>query len=135
MFNPYMPPYYNIPQQNYFQQQPSQQSPQGIINTNKLFANGIEDVKSRMLPTNSDYIFLDNDKDLLYRKVTDGTGKQSIQTYKLVEYSEEEKPQQQTIDTSVFATKEDLGALKQDIESLKKAASALPSVQNLINRN
>ena len=42
------------------QTQPQQQPAQ--MNTNKIYVTGIDDAKTRQLPANSDYIFLDNDK-------------------------------------------------------------------------
>ena len=60
----------NAPQQN------AQPAPQ--MNTNKIYVTGIEDARNRTLAPNSDYIFLDNDKPLLYRKTVDATGKMEI---------------------------------------------------------
>ena len=56
--------------------QPQQQPPQ--MNTNKIYVTGIEDARARQLPPNSDFIFLDNDKPLLYRKTEMGRIKRTI---------------------------------------------------------
>ena len=91
---------------------------QNAVNTNKLYANGIEDVRFRQLPANSDYIFLDNDKPLVYRKTTDGTGKTDIQVFKIVPYVEEEKPTPE-IDMSKFVPIDRFEALEKQFKELK----------------
>ena len=105
---PYQPYPYGGYQQPAYQQQQTQ-----VTNTNKVYANGIEDVRCRQLPANSDYLFLDNDKPLIYRKTTDSTGKMDIQVFKIVPYQEEEKPLVE------YALVSDLIDLKQEFEQLK----------------
>ena len=120
------------------QQQP-QQPPQ--MNTNKIYVTGIEDARNRTLAPNSDYIFLDNDKPLLYRKTVDATGKMEIHTFKISEYNEEQEkkediPVAPQIDTSKFVSvkdferlRNDIGydfdAVKDDIERIKNAVNKL----------
>lgn len=105
---PYQQSYgYSVPSY----QQPTQTSPQ--VNTNKMYANGIEDVRCRQLPANSDYLFLDNDKPLIYRKTTDATGKMDIQVFKIAPYQEEEKTLVE------YALASDLVDLKQQVEQLR----------------
>ena len=100
-----------------YQQQVTQQTG---VNTNKLYANGIEDVRFRQLPANSDYIFLDNDKPLVYRKTTDATGKTDIQVFKIVPYVEEEKAQPE-IDPSKFVPIDRFEALEKQFNELKNS--------------
>lgn len=105
-YNPPMQPFNNFnnmqpPMQSPIQQQPQNQ-PANATNTNKIFVNGIEDAKSRMLMPNSDYMFLDNDKKLIYQRVVDGTGQSTIKTYKYVEVNENE-----INETPQFALKSD----------------------------
>lgn len=107
----YQPYLYTGYQQNPYQVQQTQ--PQQMVNTNKMYANGIEDVRCRQLPANSDYLFLDNDKPIVYRKTTDATGKMDIQMFKIVPYQEEEKP------VVEYALAEDLLDLKQQVEQLR----------------
>lgn len=126
----FQPSYYPTPQ---FQQQQGSQFQQ-TTNTNKIFVNGIEDVKNRMLPVNSDFIFLDNDKDLMYRKVTDGTGKTTVYTYKISQIENDSSHQTQNPDYSKFALKEDLENMRKELDSYKKAVYELPSVQNIITK-
>lgn len=105
---PYQQSYgYSVPSY----QQPTQTQPQ--VSTNKMYANGIEDVRCRQLPANSDYLFLDNDKPLIYRKTTDATGKMDIQVFKITPYQEEEKPLVE------YALASDLVDLKQQVEQLR----------------
>lgn len=103
---------YNVPS---YQQNSTQQN---AVNTNKLYANGIEDVRFRQLPANSDYIFLDNDKPLIYRKTTDGTGKTEIQVFKIVPYVEEEKTVPE-IDMSKFVPIDRFEELEKQFKELK----------------
>lgn len=145
--NSYYPYYYNTPQygtptptmpQQYAYNSAPQYNPQQTMatqnannmqqqnnqqfyasNTNKIYVNGIDDVKNRILPFNSDYIFLDNDKALLYRKVVDNTGKMDVQTFTLAPYVEEAKKQDTKIDMSQYVLKKDFDALKGELERLK----------------
>lgn len=123
----------NAPQTN------AQSAPQ--MNTNKIYVTGIEDARNRTLAPNSDYIFLDNDKPLLYRKTVDATGKMEIHTFKISEYNEEQEkkediPVAPQIDTSKFVSvkdfdrlRDDIGydfdAVKDDIERIKNAVNKL----------
>ena len=108
--------YYGAGYPNPAYQPPVQQTPS---NTNKLYVNGVEDVRLRNLPNNSDYIFLDNDKPLIYRKTTDSTGKMSIETFKIVPYEPEIPTQNPEIDLSQYVLKKDFEALKKEIIGLR----------------
>ncbi len=111
-YNPYN--FYN----NY--QQPQQQTQQPKINTNKIFVSGIEDVKMRMLDPNSDYIFFDNDKSMIYRKVVDGTGHFDVKAYDVIEHKEAEKTpaEAQSINPQDFVRKEEFEALQAKLNTL-----------------
>ena len=103
---------------------PVYQQPQQVqqsVNTNKMYTTGIEDVRCRQLPANSDYIFLDNDKPLVYRKTTDATGKMNIEVFKIVPYEEEAKPQPADIDLSGYVSVEDFRRLERQFEELKES--------------
>lgn len=113
---PYQNNYYGAGYSNPAYQSPVQQTPS---NTNKLYVNGIEDVRLRNLPNNSDYIFLDNDKPLIYRKTTDSTGKMSIETFKIVPCEPEIQAQSREIDLSQYVLKKDFEALKKEILGLR----------------
>lgn len=135
-YNPYMPnifPQYQYPQ-NYGQTQQNtsttnQQNNQNFqsaytppMNTNIIYVNGIEDVKNRPLPFNSNYIFLDNDKPLAYRKVVDSMGKMTVEPYDIVLHKEEtEKVANNTasVDTSAFVNRKEYEALRSELEQLK----------------
>ncbi len=90
MYNSY--PYYNnIYGGGYYAQpqiqQPTQQT-QPIFNTqntNQIFVNGIEDVKTRQQPFNSTYNYTDNDQPKIYQKQVDATGKFTVKTFNIVE--------------------------------------------------
>lgn len=89
MYNPYsMYPTINPTQQmqpNTIPNQPqSSATSNNMTNTNKIFVSGIDDVKNnRNLLPNSDYIFLDNDKPILYQKIVDGTGKFEVKAFSI----------------------------------------------------
>lgn len=67
---------------------PTQQS----TNTNKIFVNGIEDVRNRRLAPDSDFMFLDNDRPLLYQKTVDGKGQFEVKVFDIVPHKEETAP-------------------------------------------
>ena len=127
--NPYGAPYYTgapyysnggYSSPMYQPQNGMQQSVQPT-NTNKLYTTGIEDVRARYLPPNSDYIFLDNDKPIVYRKTTDATGKMDIQVFEIKPFQPEQPKPEQPIDPTQFALKTDIEDLKKDIEDVRDA--------------
>ena len=79
------------------QQMPAQNIPNPLpmTNTNKIFVNGVDDVRSRALPQNSDYVFLDNDKPLLYQKIVDPKGQFEVKVFDIIPHKEtpEEVPE------------------------------------------
>lgn len=116
------------------QQAPSvQPQAQPAMQTNKLYANGIEDVRCRQLPNNSDFIFLDNDKPFVYRKTTDATGKMNIQVFTLTPYEESQTPSVPPIDLSAYVLREDFEKLREDLEAIRedirKSSSAAKKAQ------
>ena len=120
--NPYYTgaPYYgNAPM--YQPQNPVQNN---NMNTNKLYTTGIEDVRARQLPPNSDFIFLDNDKPIIYRKTTDATGKMDIQVFEIVPFQPKQPTPEQPIDPNQFVLKTDFEALKNEIEQLRESVKA-----------
>ena len=100
---------------------PQTQSAQQM-NTNKIYVTGIEDAKTRQLPANSDYIFLDNDKPLLYRKTVDATGKMEIKTFKISEYTETEAEAAPAVDMSQYVSVKDFNS---EINRIKKTIDGL----------
>lgn len=78
--DPYYNPYFG---RQYPPQQPSQ--PQ----TNIVFVNGLEDVKSRLQPCKSQMLYSDNDKNLIYLKNVDETGHFTVKIFDLVEHKED----------------------------------------------
>lgn len=109
---------------NYYNSMPTSTQPYGYpmpqqyqaptTNTNKIFVGGIEDVKNRALMPNSDVIFLDNDKPLLYVKTVDSKGQYDIKTYKISEYKE---PDNCSIK---YASVDDVDSLRKEIKELKE---------------
>ena len=115
MFNYGFPQFNNLPTatpQPYgypMQQQPVQQQTQ----TNIIYVNGIDDVKNRQLPPNSNYAFMDNDKPIIYRKIVDAQGKMSVEIFDIVPHKEipEERPD--------YALKSDLAQIQSEINKIR----------------
>lgn len=148
MYNPYQPfnyggtyiPNYNF--QNPYQQfnpnltqqqsqQPNQQS--SVTNTNKIFVSGIDDVKSKSLPANSDFIFLDNDKPILYQKTVDSKGQFEVKAFEINEIkAQDNQKQPDAINLSNYVTLTEFEALKGQIDELKNKITKM-SVQNQLN--
>lgn len=102
----------------------NQQSPQFTpqVNTNKIYVTSVEDARNRQLMPNSDYIFLDNDKPLLYRKTVDATGKMDLETFEIIPYSEkakEDASKDNAIDMSNFVSIDKYNDLLDKIDLLK----------------
>lgn len=131
---PYYTPYQQTTSVPQTQPQPQAQTqPQTITNTNEIFVNGIDDVRNRPLPTNSNYIFLDNDKALLYEKIVDSRGQFEVKTYEIREISGQERQKDQdTINSSDYVKTGDLDPLKAEIKALKDKITKM-SVQNQID--
>lgn len=135
-------PYYANPYQQAQQTQQTQPQTQAqtqstiqqpLTNTNEIFVSGVDDVKARLTPINSSYMFLDNDKALLYEKIVDGKGKYEIKTYEIKELNAQESPKNtSSINSSNFAKTTDVDALRQELEGLKDKVAKL-SVQKQIN--
>lgn len=148
MYNPYQPFTYNgtyIPNYNNFQyayQQPNmnmqqnqtqnQQSSQAT-NTNKIFVASIDDVKNRPLPVNSDFIFLDNDKPIIYQKSVDSKGQFEIKAFEIHEIKPQEKAKEDnSINLSNYVTLTEFEVLKGQIDELKNKITKM-SVQSELN--
>lgn len=145
MYNPYQPYNYGgayIP--NYSFQNPYQQfnpnltqqqsQPQNqqssATNTNKIFVSGIDDVKSKPLSANSDFIFLDNDKPILYQKTVDSKGQFEVKAFEIHEIKPQEKQKEDnSINLSNYVTLTEFEALKGQIDELKNKITKM-SVQS-----
>lgn len=149
MYNPYQPynyggtyiPNYNFqsPYQqfnpNLTQQQAQTQNQQSssATNTNKIFVAGIDDVKSKSLPVNSDFIFLDNDKPILYQKTVDSKGQFEVKAFEIREAKPEDEQKEETsINLSNYVTLSEFEALKGQIDDLKNEITKV-SLQNELN--
>ena len=109
---------------NYAPQMQSQQQP-AQMNTNKIYVTGIDDAKARQLPPNSDFIFLDNDKPLLYRKTVDATGKMEIKAFKISEYTETEAAPAPAVDMTQFVSVEQFKDVQTEMNRIKKTIDTL----------
>lgn len=107
--------------------QPQQLQQPAQMNTNKIYVTGIDDARARQLPPNSDFIFLDNDKPLLYRKTVDATGKMEIKAFKISEYTETEAAPApaQAVDLSQFVSVEDFKTVQTEMGRIKRTIDGL----------
>lgn len=110
--------------------QPQQPTPQqtqyGGTNTNKIFVSGLEEVKNKQLPPNSDFIFLDNYKPLLYQKIVDGKGQFEIKQFDITVKKEpvcEVNGELNTLSKEEFTSQID--HIKGEIEGIKEELSKI----------
>lgn len=151
MYNPYQPYNYGgtyIPNYNYqnpyqqfnpnlAQQQTQQQNQQSsATNTNKIFVSSLDDVKSKSLPANSDFIFLDNDKPLLYQKTVDSKGQFEVKAFEIHEIKPQEKQKEDnSINLSNYVTLTEFEALKGQIDELKNKITKMSVKSELSSLN
>ena len=112
--NPYMNnSMVNAPQQN-------QQNQFTNTNTNKIYVNGLDDVRNRPLTPNSDFIFLDNDKPIIYQKIVDGKGQFEVKAFDIVPHTEPELTKKDnSINLEDYVLRKDFEKLQEDIKELK----------------
>lgn len=111
-----------------FSQQPYPQQMQQTqqVSTNKTYVSGIEDVKLMKLPPNSEYIFLDNDKSILYQKKVDANGQFEVKAYEITECNADTAAgAQQSIDLSSYVPRSEFEALQGEIKALNDKISKL----------
>lgn len=114
---------YGYPFNPYYNNFQSQQQPQSTqaMNTNKIFVSGIDEVRTKMLPPNSEMVYLDNDNALLYEKIVDAKGQFEVKTYELSEKTAQNSPKQPvSMDLSGYVKIADFEAIKAELKSLKE---------------
>lgn len=80
-------------------------------NTNKIYVNSIQDVYNYQMPANADFIFVNNNENVLYRKVTDNFGKFAVDAFNLVPVTQS-KPD--------YVTRDEFDNLQKEIVNLKE---------------
>lgn len=116
-FNPY-----SMPQQ--------QQPVPAQVNTNKTFVSGIEDVRMRPLPPNSEFIFLDNEKSILYQKKVDANGQFEVKAYEIIECSNDTAQPQPQVDLSGYVPRSEFEALQGELKALTDKISKITVVRS-----
>lgn len=117
-FNPYFTPQGMQPYGNQFnpymqqQNQSNQTQPAMATNTNKIFVASIEDVRNRALPFNSDFIFLDNEKPILYQKTVDSKGQFEVKEFSI-------SPLEVKDNTEKYVLKSDFERLESQLKDLQ----------------
>lgn len=111
---------YPLSSNPYYPQQTQQTQPRPQTNTNKVFVNGIEDVKNRVLPANSEFIFLDNDKSILYQKKVDANGQFEVKVFDILPHVEEPQADKIATDLSNYVPRNEFEALQGEFRALKE---------------
>lgn len=115
-----------MPQMAQMQQVQQQQQPQVVnTNTNKIYVNGLEDARNRTLPFNSDFIFLDNDKAILYQKVVDSKGQFEVKTFDIVPHKEREIKNTNQINMEDYVLRKDFNEIQNEIDTIKSGLEKL----------
>ena len=99
------------PSQNYNQYASQYGQPQlPPLITNKLFVNSLEEAMTRQVPPNSDAVYFDKNKDLLYNIITDAWNNK---TYVVVELKKVESSitNQNRLEDEIAKLKETLNTL------------------------
>lgn len=105
--------FYN-PYQQFNQQAQRPQPPVQQPTTNKIVVSGIDEVRQRQQPYNSDILYLDNDKPIIYEKKVDSVGQFSVKIFAITEKTGE-------VDTKPeYALKSDLATIIDEIKALKE---------------
>lgn len=97
---------------------------------NLLRVTGPESAKAYPLPPNSDIVLFDANNPIFYWKSTDDSGFTTLRTFTFEEQKVvEPQPQSavETIDTSNFATKDDLNILTNNVIEMKEILEGLVS--------
>lgn len=129
MYNPYTPYYYTTPYvPQYIQAQQQQNTMMNNFgnNTNIIYVNGIDDAKNRQQPTNSVYMYRDNEKQMIYEKTVDSKGQFEVKTYAITATNAPQSPKPaEPIDLSIYAKKSDIDAIKGEISNVKESVKKM----------
>ena len=124
MYNAYYPYTYATP---YVPQYIQAQQPQNTMvsnfgnNTNIIYVNGIDDAKNRQQPTNSVYMYRDNEKQMIYEKTVDSKGQFEVKTYAITATNAPQSPKpSEAVDLSIYAKKSDIDAIKGELSNVKE---------------
>lgn len=102
-------------------QQQQQSTAPAFTNTNKIFVSGIDEVKSKPLPPNSDMLYVDNYNPLVYQKTVDSKGQFEVKVFDITPHEgKEEANGVGAVDLSAYAPKSELEALRREIKALKE---------------
>lgn len=138
MYNPnlYYPYNYGTP---YVPQYMQAQQPQNAMsnfgnNTNIIYVNGIDDAKNRQQPTNSVYMYRDNEKQMIYEKTVDSKGQFEVKTYAITATNAPQSPKpSEAVDLSIYAKKSDIDAIKGELSNVKESLKKVLIASELAN--
>ena len=101
-----------------------QTTPTPQLSTNIIYVNGIDDVRNRQMPYNSDTIFVDNDKPLVYRKIVNDRGQFEVKTFSVTEYTEPTTPVVSPV------SREEFESLQREVVSIRDTLIPKPIGDN-----
>lgn len=120
---------YPLSGNNYYNQPQQFQAPQ--TNTNKIFVSGIEEVRARMLPPNSDYLYLDNDKAILYQKVVDSKGQFQVKEFTITPKEPDmNMSNEKSMNLSDYVKRDEFDKISNELKTLKEEISKLGKVES-----
>ena len=109
---------FGYPLNPYQQQQP--QMPMHT-QTNIVYVSGLEEVKAKQLMPNSEMMFADNDKPILYKKIVDSKGQYEVKMFKISPYEPAQAENAVGVDNLAgYAKIADLDSLRASIEEIKQ---------------
>lgn len=126
IYNPYAPSYMqpNFGAPSPYQAQPAPMPTQQPMppRTNKVLVAGLQDALARTNEPNTELLFVDQDNPFIYLVTVDMQGRKTYKTFQISEFNPTTQPSTAEIDLSMFATKEELKRLQDEINGLKTTA-------------
>lgn len=95
--------------------QPAYQPQQQAQNNGRIYVQGEAGAKSYLIAPNTSVVLWDTESPTIYIKAADATGMPTMRIYDYKERGVEEVPKVE------YATKEDIDALREELEKLKGA--------------
>lgn len=127
MYNPYYQNQYQTPQMQQPMQGQAQQMQQIGHQVQQqpvhgfTYVNGIDGAREYYLPNGSEMPLFDNDRNILYSKTVDQSGRATIEPMRVIPMSDEELAG----GCGEYVTQQDLASIYKEIDELRRAIGAL----------
>lgn len=99
-------------------QQMQQQPPQMTNNVNWIFVSGINGARDHIVQPGQTAWMMDNNDPIIYVKAVDSMGSANLRAFALQEFQPGAQEPQTAIDTSGFATREDVQRIESKVDKL-----------------